>query len=49
MLPLFKRDADGGLTFYVQNESPGAEGVLHPYRQADEDDGRADAPGTLRR
>mgnify|MGYP002784495162 CR=1 FL=1 len=25
MLPQFKRDADGGLTFYIQQESPGAE------------------------
>ena len=25
MLPQFKRDADGGLTFYIQNESPGAD------------------------
>lgn len=25
MLPLFKRDADGGITFYIQNESPGAD------------------------
>jgi hypothetical protein len=25
MLPQFKKDADGGLTFYIQNESPGAE------------------------
>jgi hypothetical protein len=25
MLPQFKRDADGGLTFYLQHESPGAE------------------------
>jgi hypothetical protein len=25
MLPQFKKDADGGLTFYVQNESPGAD------------------------
>ncbi len=25
MLPQFKRDADGGLTFYIQPESPGAE------------------------
>jgi hypothetical protein len=25
MLPQFKRDADGGITFYVQNESPGAD------------------------
>jgi hypothetical protein len=23
MLPQFKRDADGGITFYIQNESPG--------------------------
>jgi hypothetical protein len=25
MLPQFKRDPDGGLTFLIQNESPGAE------------------------
>ena len=25
MLPQFKKDADGGLTLYVQNESPGAD------------------------
>lgn len=25
MLPQFKHDADGGFTFYVQNESPGAD------------------------
>jgi hypothetical protein len=25
MLPQFKRDADGGLTLYIQNESPGAD------------------------
>jgi hypothetical protein len=25
MLPQFKRDADGGLTFYIQHESPGAD------------------------
>ena len=25
MLPLFKRDADGGITFYIQHESPGAD------------------------
>jgi hypothetical protein len=25
MLPQFKRDADGGLTFYLQNESPGKD------------------------
>ena len=25
MLPQFKRDADGGLTFYIQNESPGPD------------------------
>ena len=25
MLPQFKRDADGGITLYVQNESPGAD------------------------
>jgi hypothetical protein len=25
MLPQFKKDADGGLTFYIQNESPGAD------------------------
>jgi len=25
MLPGLKRDADGGITLYVQNESPGAE------------------------
>jgi hypothetical protein len=25
MLPQFKKDADGGLTLYVQNESPGKE------------------------
>ncbi|TCL76037.1 DUF1254 domain-containing protein [Rhizobium sp. BK251] len=25
MLPLFVKDADGGLTFYIQNESPGKE------------------------
>jgi hypothetical protein len=25
MLPQFKRDADGGLTFFIQNESPGAD------------------------
>ncbi len=25
MLPQFKRDADGGLTLYVQNESPGSD------------------------
>jgi hypothetical protein len=25
MLPQFKKDADGGLTFYFQNESPGAD------------------------
>jgi len=25
MLPRFKRDADGGLTFYIQNETPGAD------------------------
>ena len=25
MLPLFKQDADGGLTLYVQNESPGKD------------------------
>jgi hypothetical protein len=25
MLPQFKRDADGGITFYIQNESPGAD------------------------
>lgn len=25
MLPLFKRDADGGITFYIQNGSPGAD------------------------
>ena len=25
MLPKFQRDADGGLTFYIQQESPGAE------------------------
>lgn len=25
MLPQFERDADGGLTFYVQSESPGAD------------------------
>ena len=25
MLPQFKRDADGGLTFYIQSESPGPE------------------------
>jgi hypothetical protein len=24
MLPQFKKDADGGLTFYIQHESPGA-------------------------
>ncbi len=25
MLPQFKLDADGGLTFYIQNESPGSD------------------------
>lgn len=25
MLPQFQRDGDGGLTFYIQTESPGAE------------------------
>jgi hypothetical protein len=25
MLPQFKRDADGGLTFYIQNEAPGPD------------------------
>lgn len=25
MLPQFKRDADGGITFYIQHESPGAD------------------------
>jgi hypothetical protein len=25
MLPQFKRDADGGYTFYIQNESPGKD------------------------
>ena len=25
MLPSLKRDADGGITLYVQNESPGAD------------------------
>jgi hypothetical protein len=25
MLPQFVKDADGGLTFYIQNESPGAD------------------------
>ena len=25
MLPQFKTDADGGITFYIQNESPGAD------------------------
>jgi hypothetical protein len=25
MLPQFKRDADGGVKFYIQNESPGAD------------------------
>jgi hypothetical protein len=25
MLPQFKKDADGGLTFYIQNESPGTD------------------------
>jgi len=25
MLPQFVKDADGGLTFYVQNESPGKD------------------------
>jgi hypothetical protein len=25
MLPQFQRDADGGITFYIQNESPGAD------------------------
>ena len=25
MLPQFKRDADGGITLYIQNESPGAD------------------------
>ncbi|MFQ4140390.1 DUF1254 domain-containing protein [Nodosilinea sp. PGN35] len=25
MLPQFRRDADGGLTFYIQNESPGTD------------------------
>ena len=25
MLPQFKQDADGGLTLYVQNESPGKD------------------------
>ncbi len=25
MLPKFKKDADGGLTFYIQHESPGAD------------------------
>jgi hypothetical protein len=25
MLPLLKRDSDGGITFYLQHESPGAE------------------------
>jgi hypothetical protein len=25
MIPQFKRDADGGITFYIQNESPGAD------------------------
>lgn len=25
MLPQFTKDADGGLTFYIQNESPGAD------------------------
>jgi len=25
MLPQFKRDSDGGITFYIQNESPGAD------------------------
>jgi hypothetical protein len=25
MLPQFKKDADGGLTFYIQHESPGAD------------------------
>ena len=25
MLPQFKKEADGGLTFYIQNESPGAD------------------------
>jgi hypothetical protein len=24
MVPQFKRDADGGITFYIQNKSPGA-------------------------
>ena len=25
MLPQFKKDADGGTTFYVQHDSPGAD------------------------
>jgi hypothetical protein len=25
MLPQLKRDADGGITLYIQNESPGAD------------------------
>jgi hypothetical protein len=25
MLPQFKKDVDGGLTIYIQNESPGAD------------------------
>jgi hypothetical protein len=25
MLPQFKRSADGGITLYIQNESPGAD------------------------
>ena len=25
MLPSFKKDADGGLTLYIQNESPGQD------------------------
>lgn len=25
MLPNFKRDKDGGITFYIQNESPGKD------------------------
>ncbi len=25
MLPDFKRDTDGGITFYIQHESPGAD------------------------
>jgi hypothetical protein len=29
MLPQFKRDADGGITFYIQNESPGADKVTN--------------------